>query len=108
MSEFAKYGFNKSHAAGYATIAYQTAYLKANYPEMFMASLLSSVLGNTPKIKEYINECSRLGIHVISPNVNKSSADFATENYYIFYALGAVKNVGKRLADKIYEERVSN
>lgn len=108
LSEFAKYGFNKSHAAGYATIAYQTAYLKANYPEMFMSSLLSSVSGNTSKIKEYIDECQRIGIHVVSPNVNKSCSDFVCENYFIYYSLSAIKNVGKRFADKIYEERSKN
>ncbi len=108
MSEFAKYGFNKSHAAGYAVIAYQTAYLKANYPEMYMASLLTSVSGNTSKIKEYIDESQRIGIHVCPPNVNRSSSDFVSEKYLIYYSLAAVKNVGKRFADKIYEERLKN
>lgn len=108
MSEFAKYGFNKSHAAGYAVIAYQTAYLKTHYPEMFMASLLSSVSSNTAKLKEYINECQRLGIHVCSPNINKSQSDFYAENYFVYYSISAIKSVGKRLADKIYEERKEN
>ena len=105
MSEFAKYAFNKSHAAGYAVIAYQTAYLKTHYPEMFMASLLSSVSSNTGKLKEYINESQRLGIHICSPDINKSQSDFYAENYFVYYSLSAIKSVGKRLADKIYEER---
>lgn len=106
MSEFARYGFNKSHAAGYAVIAYRTAYLKANYPAMFMAALLSSVIGYVPKIKEYISESQRLGLQVMPPDVNKSDSVFFAEGNRIYYSLSAVKNVGKRLAERISEERM--
>ena len=108
MSEFARYGFNKSHAAGYAVIAYRTAYLKANYPAMFMAALLTSVIGNIPKIKEYISECQRLGINVLPPDVNKSKNIFYADKNGIYYSLGAVKNVGRKLAEKISQEREEN
>ena len=108
MSEFAKYGFNKSHAAGYAAIAYRTAYLKANYATHFMASLLSSVMYNTSKIKEYIDECSRIGVKVFPPDINKSRYDFDVSGNTIYYGLGAVKNVGKKFIMAIDEERSSN
>ncbi len=108
MSEFARYGFNKSHAAGYAVIAYRTAYLKANYPSMFMAALLTSVIGNIPKIKEYIAECQRLGINVLPPDVNRSKNIFCADENGIYYSLGAVKNVGRKLAEKISIERERN
>ncbi len=104
MSEFASYGFNKSHAAGYAVIAYRTAFLKANYPSMFMAALLTSVIGNISKIKEYITESQRLGICVAAPDINKSKNIFYAEENTIYYSLSAIKNVGKRLAEKITEE----
>ena len=105
MGEFAKYGFNKSHAAGYATIAYRTAFLKANYPEFFMAALLSSVMYDTDKVKEYISECSRLGIKVNLPDVNTSRCDFIARDNEIFFGLAAVKNVGNKMARAIDEER---
>ncbi len=105
MSEFARYGFNKSHAAGYAVIAYRTAYLKANYPAVFMASLLSSVMYNTDKIKEYVAECTRLGIDVKAPNINKSRYEFFAEDNTVFYGLSAVKNVGKKMAVAIENQR---
>lgn len=108
MSEFARYGFNKSHAAGYAVIAYRTAFLKANYPAMFMAALLTSVIGNMPKVKEYISECQRLGICILPPDVNKSKNIFYADENGIYYSLSAVKNVGRRLAEKISDEREIN
>ncbi len=108
MSEFAKYGFNKSHAAGYAVIAYRTAYLKANYPAPFMASLLSSVKFNTSKVKEYISECTRLGLNVVSPSVNISDNDFVADGNMIYYGLGSIKNVGTKLVDAISAERQKN
>ncbi len=108
MSEFAKYGFNKSHAAGYAVIAYRTAYLKANYPAYFMASLLSSVMYNTDKIKEYISECNRMGITVYPPDINKSRCEFVAVNNCVYYGLNAVKNVGKKMAVAIEKERDLN
>ena len=72
MSEFAKYAFNKSHAACYAVVAYQTAYLKAYYPAEFMAAMLNSYIGNLDKVPIYINECKRLNIQILKPDINKS------------------------------------
>lgn len=108
MSEFAKYGFNKSHAAGYAVIAYETAYLKANYPAMFMAALLTSVTGNITKTKEYIAECLRIGIKISPPDVNISLDTFFADENGIYYGLGAVKNAGRSLAEAIVHEREQN
>jgi len=108
MSEFAKYGFNKSHAAGYAVIAYRTAYLKANYPAYFMASLLSSVMYNTDKIKEYISECNKMGITVLPPDINKSRCEFTALGNTIYYGLAAIKGVGKKMADAIDRQRELN
>ncbi len=105
MSEFARYGFNKSHAAGYAVIAYRTAYLKANYPSIFMSSLLSSVMYDTDKVKEYISECSRLGIKVSKPDINKSRFEFVAQDDTVYFGLSAVKNVGKKMALAIDDER---
>ncbi len=105
MSEFAKYGFNKSHAAGYAVIAYRTAYLKANYPAYFMASLLSSVMYNTDKVKEYIAECNKMGIKVLPPDINKSRCEFVACDNKIYYGLAAIKGVGKRMAEVIDNQR---
>lgn len=79
MAEFAKYAFNKSHAACYAVIAYRTAYLKAYYPAEFMAATLNSFLGNLDKIPQYIDECKTLGIEILKPEINKSDAKFTTE-----------------------------
>ena len=79
MSEFAKYAFNKSHAACYAVIAYRTAYLKAYYPAEFMAATLNSFLGNLDKIPQYIDECKLLGIEILKPEINKSDRKFTTE-----------------------------
>ena len=108
MAEFARYGFNKSHAAGYALIAYRTAYLKTHYPDKFMASLLSSVMFNTDKTKEYINECHRLGVKVCQPDINLSNAEFVACDNTVYYGLAAIKNVGKKLAFSIAEERKIN
>ena len=79
MSEFAKYAFNKSHAACYAVVAYRTAYLKAYYPAEFMAATLNSFLGNLDKIPQYIDECKLLGIEILKPEINKSDRKFTTE-----------------------------
>lgn len=80
MAEFAKYAFNKSHAACYAVVAYRTAYLKAYYPAEFMAATLNSFLGNLDKIPQYIDECKILGIEILKPDINKSSTKFTVEN----------------------------
>ena len=79
MAEFAKYAFNKSHAACYAVVAYRTAYLKAYYPAEFMAATLNSFLGNLDKIPQYIDECKELGIEILKPEINKSSTKFTVE-----------------------------
>ncbi|MBQ7337318.1 MAG: DNA polymerase III subunit alpha [Clostridia bacterium] len=110
MSSFANYAFNKSHAASYALISYRTAYLKAHYPCEYMAALLTSVLGNIPKIGEYIAQCSRLGIGVLPPSINESMSGFhATRSKEgrpcIRFGLSALKNVGKSFIDSIVAER---
>ena len=95
MEQFAGYGFNKSHAAAYAIIAYQTAYLKANYPVEFMAALLTSETSDTDKIVKYIEECRSMGIEVLPPDVNESSSGFTVVGGKIRFGLVAVKNVGE-------------
>ncbi|MBQ3422435.1 MAG: DNA polymerase III subunit alpha, partial [Romboutsia sp.] len=94
MIDFAKYAFNKSHAAAYGVLSYQTAYLKAYYPVEFMAALITSVMGNTDKVVEYIRECSSLKIDVLKPDINKSFSKFSVEGHNIRFGLAAVKNVG--------------
>ncbi len=94
VAEFAGYGFNKSHAAAYALIAYQTAYLKANHPVAFMAALMSLDLANTDKLATFVQECRRLEVRVDPPDVNASSADFDVIDGAVRYGLGAVRNVG--------------
>ena len=105
MAEFAKYAFNKSHAACYAVVAYRTAYLKAYYPAEFMAATLNSFLGNLDKIPQYIDECKNLGIEILKPDINKSEAKFTVENGKIRFGLGSVKNVGTVPVDNIVKER---
>lgn len=105
MEEFAKYGFNKSHAAGYSIVAYQTAYLKAHYPDEFIAASLSSEMGNTDRIMVLLDECKRLGIEILPPDVNQSYADFTVKENSIRFGLGAVKNVGKGAIESIIKAR---
>lgn len=106
MSSFASYAFNKSHAACYAYVAFQTAYLKCHYPSQFMAALLTSVLDNTDKVIEYSGECARLGIKVLPPDINISGSGFTAEDSgRIRFGLNAVKNVGTRLIERSVEER---
>ena len=106
MSSFASYAFNKSHAACYAYVAFQTAYLKCHYPSQFMAALLTSVLDNTDKVIEYSGECARLGIKVLPPDVNISNGGFtADDNGQIRFGLNAVKNVGRNLIENAVTER---
>ncbi len=106
MSSFASYAFNKSHAACYAYVAFQTAYLKSHYPSEFMAALLTSVLDNTDKVIEYTGECARLGIKVLPPDINISGGGFtATANGQIRFGLNAIKNVGRGLIDRVVSER---
>ncbi len=105
MAQFAGYGFNKSHSAAYALIAYQTAYLKANYPVQYMAALLSSEVGNTAKLAAYIEECRRMNIPVLPPDVNASHLKFTVTDGKIRFGLAAVKNVGENAIKAIIEER---
>ena len=108
MIDFAKYAFNKSHAAAYGVIAYETAYLKAHYPVEFMAALITSVMGNTDKVVEYIRECNALNIKVLKPDINKSFAKFSVEDNNIRFGLAAVKNVGVNIINNIVVEREEN
>ena len=105
MAEFAKYAFNKSHAAAYAVVAYQTAYLKTYYAPEFMAATLNSFLGNLDKVPEYIDECKRLEIEILKPDINKSYTKFTVNGDKIRFGLGSVKNVGKAVVDTIVKER---
>ncbi|HXH81448.1 MAG TPA: DNA polymerase III subunit alpha, partial [Candidatus Tectomicrobia bacterium] len=105
MEKFAGYGFNKSHAAAYALVAYQTAYFKANYPVEFMAALLTSEMGDTDKIVKYIEECRAMGIPVEPPDVNASGVQFTVEGNAIRFGLAAIKNVGEAAMESILASR---
>ncbi|MBD8973016.1 MAG: DNA polymerase III subunit alpha [Clostridiales bacterium] len=105
MIDFAKYAFNKSHAAAYAVVAYQTAYLKCHYPEEFMAALITSVLDRTDKVSEYIAHCRRLGISILPPDINEGYSQFSVSDNAIRYGLSALKSVGRPVIDAIVEER---
>ncbi len=108
MAKFAGYGFNKSHSAAYALIAYQTAYLKAHYPAQFLAALLSCDVENTDKVVKYINECRQEKIDVLPPDINESFNDFTVINDRIRFGMAAVKNVGGAALDSILAERQAN
>ena len=108
MAEFAKYAFNKSHAACYAVVAYRTAYLKTYYPAEFMAATLNSFLGNLDKIPQYIDECKLLGIEILKPEINRSNTKFTVEDGKIRFGLGSIKNVGTVPVDNIVKERNQN
>lgn len=119
MAEFAKYAFNKSHAACYAVVAYRTAYLKTYYPAEFMAATLNSYLGNLDKVPQYIDECKRLGIEILKPDINKSFENFTVEGVEknneevikagkIRFGLGSIKNVGEKPVENIVKERMEN
>ncbi|MDX1981218.1 MAG: DNA polymerase III subunit alpha [Bryobacteraceae bacterium] len=105
MEQFAGYGFNKSHSAAYAYLAYITAYLKAHYPLEFLSALLTSEAGNTAKIVKYINECREMGIQVLPPDVNNSYLDFAPDGQGIRFGLGAIKNVGAAAVEAVVAAR---
>jgi DNA polymerase-3 subunit alpha len=105
LERFAEYGFNKSHAAAYALVAYQTAYLKANHPVEFMAASMTLDMGNTDKLTEFRAEAERLGIKVEPPSVNRSGVEFEVEGNTIHYALAALKGVGWQAVDSIVEAR---
>ena len=100
-AKFAGYGFNKSHSAAYGVISYQTAYLKANYPIEFMAALLTSVMGNSDKVTAYANECRRLKIKILGPDINESYRGFTVTKEGIRFGLSAIKNVGVAAIDSI-------
>ncbi len=108
IEPFAEYGFNKSHAAAYAIIAYQTAFLKTYFPHEFFAASMSMELSNQKKLSEFYEELKRLNINIIRPDINKCYADFSSDGKNFLYALGAIKNVGFDAISKIVEERTNN
>jgi len=108
MAKFAGYGFNKSHSAAYALIAYQTAFLKAHFPAQFMAALLSCDMNNTDKVVLYINQCQEYKIEVLPPDINESVQDFSVHDDKIRFGLAAVKNVGESALESIVAERQAN
>lgn len=105
MTDFAKYAFNKSHAAAYAVVSYQTAYLKYYYPKEFMAALLTSVMDNTRKITEYTMSCRQMGIEILPPDINEGEANFTPTEKGIRYGLAAIKSVGRPVIEEIVTER---
>ena len=108
MVDFAKYAFNKSHAAAYAVLAYQTAYLKYHYPVEFMAALITSVMDKTTKVSEYILSCKEMGIKILPPDVNEGESSFSVKEDSMRYGLSAIKSVGKTVIDAIVSERNLN
>lgn len=105
METFSRYGFNKSHSAAYALVAYWTAYLKANFPPEFLAAQLTTVIGESKEIAKYVTECRRSGIKVLPPNVNRSFADFSVADGAVVFGLAAIKGVGMSPATAIVQER---
>ena len=108
MIDFAKYAFNKSHAAAYAVVAYQTAWLKYYYPAEFMAALMTSVIDNVSKVSEYILTCRQMGIAILPPDINEGESGFSASKEGIHYGLSAIKSIGKSVIDTICEEREKN
>lgn len=108
MIDFAKYAFNKSHAAAYAVVSYQTAYLKYYYPVEFMAALMTSVIDNTSKVSEYILSCRQMEIPILPPDINESEGAFSVSGGAIRYGLNAVKSVGRNVVEAIVREREEN
>ena len=105
MTDFAKYAFNKSHAAAYAVVAYQTAYLKYYYPRDFMAALMTSIMDNVTKVSEYILACRNMGIGILPPDINEGVSGFSVSGNSIRYGLSAIKSVGRAVVDVIISER---
>lgn len=105
MTDFAKYAFNKSHAAAYAIVAYQTAWLKYYYPVEFMAALMTSVIDNATKVAEYILTCRQMGIGILPPDINLSEGSFSVDGKNIRYGLSAIKSIGKPVIESIVQER---
>lgn len=108
MTDFAKYAFNKSHAACYAVVAYQTAYLKYHYPVEFMAALMTSYIENAGKVTEYIYVCRQMGIEILPPDINTGVAEFSVKDGRIVYGLSAIKNIGRNVIDLVVNERETN
>ena len=108
IEPFAQYGFNKSHAAAYALIAYQTAYLKTYHKEDFIAATMTTELTNTSKLREFVEELKRLKVEIVRPSINSCFAEFKAEEGKIFYGLGAIKNVGFEAISNILNERENN
>lgn len=108
MTDFAKYAFNKSHAACYAVVGYQTAWLKAHYPVEFMAALMTSVMDNAAKVSGYIEECKKMGIQLLPPDINEGYRQFSVSDGKIRFALAAIKNIGKGAVDALVVEREKN
>ena len=105
MTDFAKYAFNKSHAAAYAVVAYQTAFLKCYYPVEFMAALMTSVIDNPGKVAQYIFHCRQLGISILPPDINVGEASFSVDGGAIRYGLTAIKGLGRPVIDEVVKER---
>ena len=105
METFSRYGFNKSHSAGYAMVAYWTAYLKAHFPAELLASQLSTIMSDSAEVAKYVTECRRSGIEVLPPDVNRSDVEFTVDHGAVVWGLTAIKNVGSKTAEAIVEER---
>ncbi len=105
MIDFAKYAFNKSHAAAYAVVSYETAYLKHYYPVEFMAALMTSVIDNASKVSEYIQVCRQMGIKILPPDINKGVSEFSVSEGSIMYGLSAIKSVGRNVIEELVKER---
>ncbi len=109
MEKFAEYGFNRSHSAAYSVVAYQTAYLKANFPAQYMAAVLSNAMGNIEKITFFLEEAKRMGIKVLGPDVNESAIDFSVnQDNAVRFGLGAIKGAGEGAVEEIIKEREKN
>lgn len=108
MTDFAKYAFNKSHAAAYAVVSYQTAYLKYYYPKEFMAAIMTSIMDNITKVSLYVLTCRQMGIGILSPDINEGESGFSVSGDSIRYGLSAIKSVGKSVVEAIIEEREAN
>ena len=101
MIDFAKYAFNKSHAAAYAVVSYQTAYLKYYYPVEFMAALMTSVKDNVTKVSEYIMACRQMGMKIVPPDINEGEGGFSVSGGSIRYGLSAIKSIGQSVVEEI-------
>ena len=108
MTDFAKYAFNKSHAACYAVVSYRTAYLKCYYPKEFFAALMTSVLANNAKVAEYAYTCRQMGIEILPPDINEGEGNFSVTEKGIRYGMSALKSIGKPIIDAIIQEREAN